>query len=538
MPSPITLQGIGSLTAPGVYGQLNLGASQNSVASAVYPVVFLGNIGSAGSAYATAGNVVYGPDTQTPMQSENDAINLFTAGSPLHLAIAAFMAVNKTTPVYAIPVPEATAGTAASMTFTVTANGISGNPVQSSGLVQIKVDGKVPVQVQVGATDTASTIASNIAKNINGNVKLPVTASALAATVTVTAKVKGQRSNWIRVYPKVLSGSGVTLSVNVPTFMTSGAGSDAAGYVTALNTLATSGASGGFYYYYIPEAGWDSVDGYNSVTGYANGPVSLIQAQLDTLMQPTSGLRQRALFASIDTLSSSITTTFSNNDARCEAIWCKNADITPFEFASKWAAAVTVFETYPLSVGGVNFDSFGGDAVSASYWSLPSPDDGSAPSTTDIQTAILSGLSPVRVTRGGRTNVVKRVTAHCQQTVGASTVSDYRIVDSGKVTISDYFLNDLIQLISIRYPRCVIVTDPTQGQPANPPSTVCAGQIRDVVIEVVNNYASANLVDASKIIPGVIVQRETNPTTTISVEVPLYTNDCLHIVALLVNQVS
>lgn len=351
MSAPINLVGIGPNQPPGIYEQLNFAQGQPSLGNTEYAALILANMTSAGSAYSTIdGYQVYGPDTLVTMQSVNDAISLFGAGSPAHLMVAQFMAVNQTTPLYVVPVPDAGllhGGVAASLSFTV-----SVSAGQTPGVLRVQLDQKVPVDTVFASTDTASQIATNICNNINGNTSLPVTATPASAVVTLTAKVAGARGNWLRATSRVLSGSGVASSLTAPTFFTSGAGSDEAGYVAVLNSLALNGLR---YYYYVPEAGFDSVD------GTANGIVAKVQQQMDTLAQPNVGLRQRAVFGSVDTLANTETVATAINDARCEVLWCKNLDLTPAELAAQWAADITLFETPFLSPAGINYDGFGSD---------------------------------------------------------------------------------------------------------------------------------------------------------------------------------
>src|ERR1017187_1716445 len=279
----VVLHGISSNSPPGVYVQLDFAQGAATQPTQTYTAVILANC-TAGSigANATAGTV-FGPQTLVSLQTTQNAINLFGAGSPAMLMYSAFIAQNKSNPVSVAPVALAGGGTAASQAIAITA---AGGSSQSVGVISYSVDGKAPVQTVYGATDSATTIAANMAANINGQVNLPVTASAMTGTLTVTAKTVGLRGNFLRGFAQVNSGSGVTSSVSDPAFFTSGAGSDAAGYTSVLNALAASGVR---YYYLIPEAGWDSVD------GYANGIITLLQEQVDSLAQPAVGLRERVV---------------------------------------------------------------------------------------------------------------------------------------------------------------------------------------------------------------------------------------------------
>lgn len=522
--SDITLQGVSSTSLPGVYVQLNFAQGQSGLPTQVYSALVLANCTSQGSQASCTAGTVFGPSTLVPLQTVNDAINLFGAGSPAHLMYAAFKAKNQNTPLFVAPVAAAT-GTAATQVITITTSG-----TQTTGVVQYSVDGKTPAQAVFGASDTVTTIAANLAAAINGNINLPVTATSSSGVVTVTAKVVGARGNNLRGFAQIVSGSGPSVSINSPAYFTSGAGSDAAGYTATLNGIAGNGQR---YYYYVSEAGADFID------GYTNQIPEEIQAQIDNLAQPANGLRQRAVFGSNDTVAHTANVATSLNDPRLEIVQCSQLDLTAGELAATWAADIMVFETVPLAATGVNFDGFGSDAGSQPYWNVRAPLNGSAPSTTDLQTCIVSGVTPLRVGPGGTTSVVKRVTTRFYSLGGAGgsqQVLDLRITDAGKVTICDRFFDDLSGLITQRYPRMLIGNDPQNGAPPAGPGVVTPGKMTNTCLEVIQTYAAAGLINGTATISGLVVQRNTSNSSSIGIIVPLFVADPLHQTLILGNQ--
>lgn len=517
----VVLQGVPAYAPPGVYVQLDFAQGQAGLPTQVYSAIILANMTSQGSAFASfSAGQVFGPNTLVPMQSVQDAINLFGAGSPCALMVAAFKSQNTTSPLFVAPVTAAT-GTQAALTIAITAAGASS---QTTGVVQFSVDDKPPAQAVFGASDSAPTIAANLASAINGNILLPVTATSSSSNVVVTAKVAGARGNNLLGFAQVVSGSGVTVSVNNPTRFSSGAGSDAAGYTATLNALALNAQR---YYYYVPEAGADNID------GYTNQIPEEVQSQIDALAQPAIGLRQRAIFGSNDTVAHTTNVATSLNDARCEIVQCNQLDLTAGELAATWASAIMLFETVPLGAQGVNFDNFGGDAGSQPFWNVPAPRNGSAPSATDIQTCIISGVSPLRVVAGGRTVVAKRCTSRWYSlggTGGSQEVLDLRITDAGKVTVCDRFFDDLSSLITLRFPRMLIGNDTASGAPPAGPGVVTPSKMQNTVLEVIGIYGSAGLINAQATAAGLSVQRNVTPSTSIGIVVPLFVADPLHTV--------
>jgi phage tail sheath gpL-like len=512
----VVLQGVSSNAPPGVLVQLDFAQGQSGAPTEVYSAIILANITSQGSLSGFTAGVVVGPDTLVPCQTVQDAINLCGPGSPAQLLYAAFRQRNKNTPLYIAPVTAAS-GTAATQTLTIVA---AGGSSQTTGVIQYQVDGKVPAQAVFGASDAASLIATNLAAAINGNTLLPVTAAPSSNTVVLTAKVVGARGNNLRGFAQVISGSGVTVSPVSPAFFTSGAGSDAAGYTSTMNALAANGQR---YYYYIPEAGMDNID------GYTNGIALEVQSQIDTLALPSVGLRQRAVFGSNDTVAHTAAAVTQINDARLEVVQCKNLDLTAGELAATWAAAIMNFETVPLGATGVNFDGFGSDSASQPFWGVRAPLDGSAPSTSDIQTCVVSGITSLRVGPGGTTNVVKRVTTRYFTLSGASQVLDLRITDAGKVTICDRFFDDLSNLVSLRYPRMLIGSDPVSGSPPALAGVVTPSSVRNTCEEVIQNYASAALIDGPSTLAGLVVQLNNLPIGSIGIVVPLFVAQPAHL---------
>jgi phage tail sheath gpL-like len=253
--SDISLIGIPSTAAPGVYVQLDFAQGQAGLPIQIYSALILANGTTQGSQSAATAGTVFGPSSLTPLQTVQDIITLAGPGSPAHLMYSAFKAKNTTTPLYWAPVGVAT-GVAAQQVVGIT----TGSSAQSAGVIQYRVDGKPPAQSLFSSSQTIQSIASGLSAAINGNINLPVVAIPTGPNVVIQAKMPGARGNWLRGFAQVVSGGGVvaTGAANSPAFFTGGAGSDAANYTTVLNNIAVNGQR---YYYVIPEAGADNVDG-------------------------------------------------------------------------------------------------------------------------------------------------------------------------------------------------------------------------------------------------------------------------------------
>ncbi len=492
---------------PGVFVQVNFAQGAAAAGTSNYSAILLGNMLSTGS--ANVDGYVYGPDTFITMQSANDAITLFGAGSELARMVAQFLSVNKTTSLYCAPVKQSTGAQA---TFAIVITG----PATSGGTVRVFTpDG--PVDTGFNSGDTATVIAGNMATNINGQSNLPFTATAVTGTLTLTAKQNGLRGNWLRASAIVLNGTGVTATQGKQAFFTGGTVADT--NTNVLNFLATNGQR----YYYQVSAAEDATQ------------FGALSSQINTLAQPAVGLRQRCIAASVDTLSNVDTIAVGLNNARAEIAWLQNCDKPPSELAANVSAVYTLMETYPLSANqSVNFDFFGNDSVSSQFWNIKAPLDGTAPSATTVNTALLNGVTPINVQRGGRTALVKRVTTRSLN----GAVNDYRIADAGKVSICDYFSDDLFSILVQQYARKVIGNDPPQGQPYPAAGVVTPSMVRGTCINLINQYSNNGLINGPSVLAGLQVSRGFNPTTRMNILVQLFTADPLHQFGVLVNQVA
>jgi hypothetical protein len=530
MSSDITVPGVSQLNGPGIFTSVVVPGSGGGGAITPQFVLLLANGLSSSLANTSATNspgTLYGSNTLTPINTVSDMINFAGAGSPAHLGFAAFRAVNQSTPVFYSPIECPTSATASTQTGTVTVSG-----TVTSGIVNYFVAGQNPVPTQYFSTDTASTLATRIAASITATQYLPVTATASGGTITVTAKVAAQRGNFLRGFFQVVGGSGVTVTPSTPTFFTGGTGSDASisgggGYLQVLNAIASTR---NLFAYVVPECGWDSVDGYNLLAAnYSNYPVAQVQNFIDSQAQPSVGLRMRAIFGFNDSFAHAQNTSLDVNDVRLEAWGLPNSDLTPFLLAVNSALAVTLFETTPLSPAGVNYDNFGGDPVSAPFWKVPAPLDGSSPSVTQLQAAALAGITPIGVVaQTQRTTVFQRCTSYFYPP-GQPTLLDLRGQDGGSMTTNDRFWNDVNSRLRATTYRSVINPNTSAtGSSPNPPNVVSADDVSDAVTFVVNQYAAAGLINGSQTLGTLVVRQNAYNTTSIGVQLTLYTSNLLH----------
>jgi len=163
---------------------------------------------------------VVGATSGIPRQIDVDPDTLFGYGSML--AMMAKVA-RKNAPfqeIWALPIADSGAGAAATGTFT-----IANAPPLNSGTLIVYITGR-RVRIAVTTADTNSTIAARLAAAINATVDLPVTATALAAVVTVTARHLGALGNTISLLTDYVTSDGPLASELVTVAAMSGGSGD------------------------------------------------------------------------------------------------------------------------------------------------------------------------------------------------------------------------------------------------------------------------------------------------------------------------
>ena len=123
------------------------------------------------------------------------------AGSMLHGQIAAYLANDIAGEVYILPLADTEAMVAATGKITVTTQ------ASATGVISLYIAG-IRVQVAVVATDEVAAVATALTAAINTTTSLPVTAAAVDAVITLTAKNKGAHGNTIDLRLNYLGSAG------------------------------------------------------------------------------------------------------------------------------------------------------------------------------------------------------------------------------------------------------------------------------------------------------------------------------------------
>lgn len=464
------------------YVEINFAQGVSGGDGSAYEVVFLANKESSGT--ATPDTVVYGPDSFVPMQTEADVVALFGARSEMRRMWRRFTSINQTTTVRAIAVSES-AGAAA--TGSIVISGTATGP----GAVRIWV-GDESVDAPIGVGDTLATIGASMLSAVQSKAHWPVVPSFSTATLTLTASQKGPRGNSIRYQAAIIGTNvGITVTPTADTAMTGGATADS--LTAALATLKPDR-----YYYIVPAA--------NDAT-----QIGALMAQVNNQAQATTGIRQRVVVGCVDTLANAITLATGINSPRCELVWQKNSDWTPGELAAHVAAVYSLFEVKPNPR--TNFCNFGTRAADQPFWQLPAPRDITAhPTRADIFAALNSGITPIGVVRKtGATYIVNKITTRSLN----GSQPDYRIRPGHKVTICDFYGDDIAAVASERFGDKKMGDDVPQGTPPLGPDFVTPDRMKGTIGGVTDRYDANGLWQpggAERMYATMVVKRSTvNP---------------------------
>ncbi len=154
-----------------------------------------------------AGAVAQGVPTRSVSDAQDELD--FGRGSMLAEMLKAMRKVDRYMPVYAVALDDNAAGVAATKTVTVAGT------ATESGTSNLYIAG-TRVQIAVASGAAATAVAAAIVTAVGADTTLPVTAAAVGAVVTLTAKNKGECGNDIDVrlnYYGEKTPAGITLTI-------------------------------------------------------------------------------------------------------------------------------------------------------------------------------------------------------------------------------------------------------------------------------------------------------------------------------------
>lgn len=233
MPDNITFMTIPTdWRVPGAWIEIDHTRAVRGLSNMPHKILLLGQRLASGSVAA---------GVLTRVTRKSDGVDYFGRGSQLAQIVAAALRVNQTTETWALALDDLQAGVAATGTIAVT-----GTATETVTLYVYVGGARVPVAV--AANDTAATVAAAIVAAINANADLPVTAAAVAGTVTLTSRHKGLCGNDIDIRLGYYQGEKTAVAGlnTVITAMANGAGNP--DVLTAIAAM----SSGAYYTIVMP----------------------------------------------------------------------------------------------------------------------------------------------------------------------------------------------------------------------------------------------------------------------------------------------
>jgi phage tail sheath gpL-like len=504
---------------PGIYIEVNFAQGPAIGSGLTRAILVLANRTTDGT--ATVDTEIYGPDTPVQLQTEAQMILLGGPGSEAHRMFRRMAAITLGQggpPVYWLFVTES-AGAKATGTVTIATN--------ATGVATHRLYvGDEFVDTPIDTGDTPTQIAVKIVAKVNAQTHWAVVATNSAGVVTLTAKQKGLRGNWIRYQAQIITPVSIATTTTATTdaFFTGGTTADS--NTTALATIAAR------WYYHIVSAAEDATQLGAAASQVASQALAL------------TGLRQRLFGGSIDTSSNANSVAVGINNPLVEIIHEEKSPWTPAELAANAAMVYALEEASELGFR-TNFIGYGNDAQTKPLWKVPpSRVASAAPSQATLRSLLQNGVTPIATNTNGTTYLVDRFTTRSLN----GSQPDPRIREAHKVTIAHRFADAIERRLRVAGAGKTIDDDPPNNAPPIPGTItprLCRIPLHQTLDEFAINAKIQRGVDPNTGVDrltqqkeGSVVQREANPTSRMGIRVPLQTIDNFRQAAVIVDQVA
>lgn len=427
MTTPYTVISAGSKT-PRFAAKIVFAAGRQSAGSTVGATLIIALKGTLGSAVP---GVVY------DIVSEDLADALGGQGCMGAVMCRAAMKVPGAR-VKAIFVAEPVAGTAATASYL-----IGGTWTTAGDGPQFTIGGYTFGVAISGSMDVAA-VGAAIVSAVNSRGYLPVTASFDTATVTFTAKMKGQQGKSLLIYvnkaglPAGMTGTltGAVAAGTNRVFM--GESSSGTGSVDLTATLAIL----------------DGTERFSRIAVGANDAINagLVEAYVDAKSTWDRMLFEQAMFAtSADYATAQTLAKSTLNAFRCSVLWARYCEVPWWEFLAEACAARA---TYESSVPNWDSDAY---VFLCAAGRMTHRYLGDAPSNIETDLALSNGVTPISTVLG-TLRIVRGITSYC---VNASALPDERCLDWADPSTPDYVGLDLhLRYLAFREQNTLVGPNP------------------------------------------------------------------------------
>jgi phage tail sheath gpL-like len=453
---------------------VQMDSSQAGVAQTTQRALLIGQTLSSGT--ASAGVPVFVPDLFT-------AIAMFGKGSMAARMYHAYISNDPVGEVWVLPLADNSAGTAGTgdIVFSATATQAGTFPLYLAGQ-------SVPFAVSVG--DTATVQGTNCAAAINAMAGLPLTATASAGTVVLTAKHKGVAAGALDIrvaYAGIRSGEVVPGGVAYAITAFSGGASD-----PDLGSVGTAMGAVLFDAIVHPYTGSTDMGEMKQVMSDASGRWS-----------PSVQQFGHVFTFDCDTSANLLTLGGANNDQHTTIAGTYNSPTPACEWAAAWCGAV--------------FPSLKADPArplqTLPIYGVLAPPEVSQ-FTPSVQQSLLStGIALPMFDDSGQAYVCRCVTTYQTNAYGQA---DQSYLDAETLYTLMSITRQLKAMVTTKYGRCKLADDGTPfgpGQPVVTPSIIKAD-----MVALYNTMQRAGLCEnAAAMQAATIVIRNSNDPSRVDV---------------------
>ncbi len=461
---------------PGDYFEFNTSLAVRSLPAVNWQLLILAPMLAAGSSASDTPQAVFGVQ---------DAENYFGIGSIAHKMVEGALAANPYLNLTVVGLADAVSAVKATGTITL-ANNATAQGVLALYIANDEVD------VTVNASDTPTIIAGNIVTAITNRPDLPVTATAAAGVVTITAKNAGTIGNQIAMGYNIGTVQGTTVTIAQ---LASGATDPT--LQDALNaTFAEQ--------FDIMVCPWNDE---TNLTTFKN-QLELLSNAIE--QRPGVGIAAvNGAVAAATTLASEI------NDGRTLLAYMPETAGTtqrisaPYEIAAAYGA---VMASEPDPGRPLNTLALTGIAVPALADRL---------SRSEQESCLANGVAPIEVGPGETVQIVRAISTY---TLNAQGVPDVSLLDITTIRALDYVRLSCRTRVALRFPRQKLNSVKT------PP------RVRTELLDVLKQLEAANMVEnVDTYAAGLIVQVDATDATRLDAQIPANIVPGLHIFAAVID---
>ena len=456
---------------PGVYTEFDTATAVRTLASNPQTVVVLAQRLPTGT---------WKDSEPVQVFSDTQAATLFGRGSQAHLMVQAAIKAYRYLQLSVLPLDDnSSGGIAATSTISLT------GPATGTGQNSVWIMGqRIDVAVSSGADATA--MGSRLASAINANKDLPVTASAAAGVVTLTARNKGTWGNEFSV----------RASTTVPgATLVTAQGTEGAGDPDITPALATIFGAG----FTVVATPFSSAEALEALRDFAEAVSGPLEQRGTTGVAGWNG-----------TLSAATTLAGNVNEGRVTFAWHNGSQLPNAIIAAAYAAVIASqddparpYDDLPVT---------GLDVTPLS----------SRPGGNEIESALWNGVTPLKVAAGNKVQIVRAISTYTTSPDGAADPSQLDITSMRSL---DYIRLAIDNRIELRFP-----------QQKNTPRV--GNAVRSEILNVLYQLEGMEIVEnVDQFKDGILVQTDARDSGRLNTKIPTNIVSGLHVVASVIEMI-